>query len=77
MKLKVTYQEKLERIKLLKGYIKEQYSLVPPKQNKERYILKDILSESIFTQPNHQALCELIAYQEQLDVLLEEVNLNK
>jgi len=68
---KVTYQEKLERIKALKGIIKGLSTKVDINKS---YSLEDITSGSIFECPNQQSLNELFACQTQLDVLLEEVN---
>jgi len=70
---KVTYQEKLERIKVLKGLIKELSSKVDLDKS---YSLEDITSGSIFKCPNQQTLSELFAYQKQLDILMNEVNKN-
>jgi len=67
MKLKLTQQEKLERIKALKKIIKE---LSKEVNTNETYILSDITSGSVFSNPNQVLLNKIFTYQSELDTLL-------
>lgn len=71
MKLKLTQQEKLERIKALKKIIKE---LSKEVNTNETYTLSDITSGSIFNNPNQILLNKIFTHQSELDTLLNEVS---
>ena len=71
MKLKLTQQEKLERIKALKKIIKE---LSKEVNTNETYILSDITSGSVFSNPNQVLLNKIFTYLSELDTLINEVS---